>query len=322
MTTTAPNTSDIVVSTAKRRRTAVEAKRGTIFMMDPLDLTVIGIDTRDTDAHPLYDVDPIRHLQTDDHMVKSIEVYGVRQTVDAVKREGKVAVVSGRRRVLHARVANANLKKAGEAPVLVPVRIVDADDSQLLGLLSTENEIRMETTLLGKARLASKMRVAGMETADIAIAFGVAPNTIRTWFTLLEADPKIHKAIEKGVISESAGAQFATLPPEKQVPALEKAIDEAKATGAKKVTHSKARATSNEAAGRAENVGLRSRKQMKRLRDECSGDGDENKEGKTYLAGVRDALSLVLGDLRPECAHGVDLRKIVRKIQKADKSEE
>lgn len=315
------DTSNLTPSAAKRKRTAVDAKRGTIFWMDPNELVIVGIDTKDDESHPLYDVDAVRHMKTDDGMVASIKSDGVRTPVDATKEKGRVLVVAGRRRVLNSRVANAELVKEGSSPHLIPVLVQPGDASELVGRMITENEIRMATSLMDKARKAAKLRVLGKETSEIAVKFNVAPNTVRTWFTLLEADPKIHRAVEKGVIAESAAAQFATLPREKQVEALDKAVEEAKAEG-KKVTHNKARAVSNVAAGREENVGIKSRKTIKALRDLCEGEGDENKEGRTYLDGVKDALTLVLGDKRPKCEHGVSLKKLLNEASKSKKDDE
>lgn len=273
------------------------AKRGNFFWVDPQMPVVIGIDTADGPEHPLYDVTE-RHRKLDPAMVANIKHYGVIQHITVRKEaDGRLVVVAGRRRVLHARAAAAEQADAGEICVQIPCVVEKDSDGQLMGIMASENEHRRDDGSLAKAQKAAKMmRVGGCSEDEAAVAFGVTRATMKTWLRLLEADPKLHKAIDAGRVSESVAAKLAALPRADQAPMLEEVIAEAAAnpSGTGKVTQGAARAKVNAKAGRAENVGINSRKVLKSLRDEYTGAGDGDDE---YAAGVRDALTLVLGDL-------------------------
>lgn len=294
-------------------KSAIDAKRGNFFWMNPHDIVVIGIDTKDGPEHPLYDVTE-RHRNLDPNMVANIRTYGVINAVKVRKEpDGTVVAVAGRRRVLHARVAHTEMKKAGEVPVLVPCIPEKDTDGVMMGIMASENEHRADDSIITKAQKAAKMLRFGNGEAEVAVAFGVDKNTIKGWLRLLEADPKLHKAIDAGKVSESAAAKLAAVPRTEQAAALDEAIEEAKKSGAGKVTQAQARATANRKVGRAENVGINSRKVLKKLREEYTGEGDGD---DAYAAGVRDALNLVLGDAPITGKFGEQLVKNATKFAK------
>lgn len=299
-------------------KSAIEgAKRGNYFWVEPDRLIIIGIDTKDGPEHPLYDVTE-RHLNLDPALVANIKHYGIINPVKFRKETDdrgneRLVVIAGRRRVLHARQAVKEQRKAGEMELAVPCIPEKDGDGVLMGIMASENEHRRDDDILTKAKKAAKMmRTGGLDEDEVAVAFGVAKNTIKNWLRLLEADPKLHKAIDSGKVSESAAAKLAALPRTEQAPALEEAIEEAAKNGGGKVTQQAARAKANAKSGRTENVGINSRKVLKKLRDEYTGEGDGDEE---YAAGVRDALNLVLGDQAVTGKLIKDAKKFAKKFE-------
>jgi len=289
-------------------------RRANLFWTDPKNLRIVGVDEDvsgpDYKDHDLQPKDPTRYKHLDQIMVASMKAHGVKAPVIArkIKNTDLYMVCEGRRRVLHARAADV------EVPFIAEVGdTLDALETTVLG-----NSFRVEDSLLSKAQMAGQLLARGRDVAQVAVLFGVAPNTVRTWKSLLQADPKVQKAVHAGTLSESAAATIAALPGDKQVEALTSALEAAQDDGGK-VTHQRARAAANTAAGREENVGLRSRKQMKRLREMCEGDEGENVRERAFLDGVKAALTVVLGDGRAEKFEGVDLNRLVKKVVKGKK---
>lgn len=295
------------------------AKRGNYFMCEPARLVVIGIDTPDGVDHPLYDVTE-HHRVLDAAMVANIRTYGVIQPITVRKEGDQLIVVAGRRRVLHAREAAKLQKKAGEVQVLVPCLVERDTDDVLMGIMNSENEHRRAgDSIQRKASRAARQLRLGSDEDQVCVTFGIAKNTLRNWMRLLEADRAVLKAVDDGKMSESAAAKIAALPRPKQREAAELVVAEAGKAGKGKVSQQAARAAVNLASGRAENVGLNSRRVLKRVRDEYNGvNPDGNKD---YDAGVLDALNLVLGDQEVKGEIKKIATRIAKKMQRGDGKE-
>ena len=121
---------------------ALNGRRLNAFGMDPMDLTVIGHDTEDGPDHPLYD-ERVK-LPIDDAMVMNIASLGVREPIIVRKNGDAVEVVDGRRRVLHARVANELLAKKGEPLITVPAMLAKGDACLMEQVAISLNEIRVQ----------------------------------------------------------------------------------------------------------------------------------------------------------------------------------
>lgn len=213
---------------------AIDAeKRGTIHWMDPAALTVVGRDTKDGKEHPLYDERAF--LPIDEPMVASIMAIGVRENVHVViEKRGahKVAlVVDGRRRVLHAREANKRLAEQGEELVYVPTTVVRGDEAHVTEVMVALNEIRHEDEPLLKAAKAARMLERVQDLKQVARAFGVTPQAIEQWISLLTLSAPVKRAVRSGVVSPRAAATLVGLPPELQVAKLAKALEKSKQAG-------------------------------------------------------------------------------------------
>src|SRR5210317_1175692 len=111
----------MTTTTAKpKKKQAIDGRRINSFALDPYKLTIVGHDTDDGPEHPLYD-ERIK-LPLEQSMIANFRALGVKNPIRVHKTsDGKLIVVDGRRRVLHAREANRQLAREGEPELEVPV---------------------------------------------------------------------------------------------------------------------------------------------------------------------------------------------------------
>ena len=311
-------------------KSAIDAKRGNIFFLDPFDLVIIGIDTQDGPDHPLYPEGGPKdaRYQVDEPMARNILLHGVIEDIVARKVEidGKdvLVVVAGRRRTINARAARKMQHDNGAAELLVPVKIVKDTDDAVMGIMVSENEHRTGIDMLAKAKQAAKLLRFGRSEEEVATDYGIDKKTLKDWLRLLEAAPPVLKAAQAGELSPgvpfsmSAAAKLAALPRDRQEGALVELREVAKSKPTGKVSQHDARAVANKVAGRAKpdagsasgigggNVGISSRKVWRAMREEMR-EGDE--ASKQYTQGAIDMLTLLLGDEKP----GGDIKKLVKK---------
>lgn len=224
--TTETDTTTTTGGKAKKER-ADQAGRRSYFMFDPDECIVIGHDTKDGPEHPLYD-ERIK-LPLDEGLVRNIQVYGVIEPIIFSRDGEKILVVAGRRRVLHAREAKKRQLKAGEVAVQVPAIPKRGEDVYLFGVSRSENALRTNDGPLTNARNAQRMLDMGSSEAEIAVCFGVKPQTVKDWLTLLGLSTKVKNAVAKNVLSPTAAASLAKLSKEEQ----DTHLDEMLAQGAK-----------------------------------------------------------------------------------------
>jgi ParB family chromosome partitioning protein len=210
---------------------ALPGKRINAFAMDPLDVVIIGLDTKeDGPEHPLWD-ERIR-LPIDEAMVLSVMAYGVKEPI-LVRKDGDVPqVVDGRRRVLHAREANRRLKKAGEPLVMVPTLVERGADEVVEQVSVALNEIRVNDTVTTKAAKAVRMLARNPDMSAASVAFGVSVQTIRNWVKLTELAKPVRSAVDSGKISPSAAVKLHGFSRAEQEEELEKLLSNGKATTA------------------------------------------------------------------------------------------
>lgn len=204
---------------APRRKTALDAKRGNLFLVPPEDLTIIGLDTADGPEHPLYDERVL--LPLDEPLVRNIMCHGVIEPV-IIRKNGDdvVEVIDGRQRVRAARAACKRLEAEGKEPVLVPVVRRVGRDAEHYGVMISANEIRRDDTPLAKARKAGRYLAMGRTEEDAAEQFGVDIVTIKGWLRLLDLAPEVQEAVDLNKLSALAAKQFAGLPRAEQVAML------------------------------------------------------------------------------------------------------
>ncbi|MCL2010632.1 MAG: ParB N-terminal domain-containing protein [Synergistaceae bacterium] len=192
------------------KKTAIDAQRGTIFMVAPENLTLV------TDPnHPLYD--PRVHDVAEDSMVCNVMVYGVLEPILVRKDGDKIEVVAGKHRVKAAIEANRRLTAEGKQPILVPTVIKKGSDADLYGILISENEIRKDDTPMAKSEKARKLQNMGYSVQQIAVTFGVSRQAVDSWLMLQDLAQPIQEAVEKEEISATAAAKLAKFSRQEQV---------------------------------------------------------------------------------------------------------
>lgn len=195
-------------------KTAIEAKRGTIFMLPPERLTLV------TDKnHPLYD--PRVEDPPSESMIANIALYGVLEPVLVRKNGGAIEVVAGRGRTKSALEANRRLTAEGKPPILVPVIIKGGSDADLFGVMISENELRREDSMLVKGEKARKLLNMGYSVQQIGVTFGVSRQAVDSWLAVQELPEQIKNAVADGEISATAAVQLAGLSREEQVKRFE-----------------------------------------------------------------------------------------------------
>lgn len=205
---------------AKRRKQTIDAPRGTVFKVWPEELVIVA----DKDD-PLYD--ERIELPLDERFVHNIMWRGVMQPVAITKDK---RVVYGRQRVRGAIEANKRLKQQGKEPMRIKAEVYrGTNDTDLFGVIVSENEQRRDDGPLAKARKAQRMKQFHATDEEICAAFGVTKQTLRNWEALIDLPKTIQKAVDKHEINASSALQLAKLKPDKQ----KEKFEELKAAGGK-----------------------------------------------------------------------------------------
>lgn len=245
MTTATATVTDI--NTAKKK-TAIDAPRGTHFMIEADDLVIIGLDTKDGPEHPLYDERIL--LPLDENRVPNYAHYGVLKPV-LVKKDGdRLIVVDGRQRVRYARAANKELAKRGDDLIRVPVLVKKGDDDELYGMGRAAN-LHTGDDPISAARQMQRFIDRGHDHTEAARTFGVSPSTVRNMVAMLNLAPEIQAEIQAKNIGTVAAVQLAALPQAEQVATYNEAKTEATANGEKKVSSDKLANKAREKAGKS-----------------------------------------------------------------------
>lgn len=229
----------------KKSKQSLDGTRLNAFGMNPDSITIIGLDTKDGPEHALYD--KRINLPVSEALVLNIMAIGVIEPVIVFKDGDRVLVVAGRQRVRAAREANKRLTAQGAEPIVVPAMAKRGSDGTMLGVMISENELRVEDLLESKLPKLEKYLATGATEEDAAIRFGVTGQTIRNWLALLEAAPAVKKAVQGGLLSATAGAKIASLPRADQSAAVEEATKDGKASVAKaeRITKTKKKNAAN-----------------------------------------------------------------------------
>lgn len=203
------------------------AKRGTIFMMEPEALTIIGLDTKDDANHPLYD--ERINLLLDEGFILNIREHGVLENVIVRKNGDKLEVVAGRQRIRAAREVNARNQKEGMPAIRVPVAVRKTrSEGEALAVLVSENENRRDDDALTRAKKAQRLLNYGYLEEDIATQFGISTQAVKNLLALLDLSPKVQKAIASRKLAYSSALTLKDLPREEQ----DSKVDELIETGA------------------------------------------------------------------------------------------
>ena len=273
------------------------ARRSNLFLVEPETLTIVGLDTDDGPDHPLYD--PRIKLPIDEGLVRNIMTYGVIEPVTVTKNGDRIELVDGRQRVRHARVANERLVAEGKEPMRVPVSPPRrASDHVLFGVMISANENRQEDSPLAKADKLERYLAMGRTEEEAAVAFGVTLQAIKTWQCLSDLSPPVRKAIERGDISASAGAQLAPLPRDEQLPALEQLIGNGETTAREVRARVKSKQT-----GQGGVVAPKTRRVRKLIKALETGDADSL--DVSSIESFKLALQWTVGDIGDDAVEGL-----------------
>lgn len=270
-----------------RRKQSLDAKRLNAFSMDPDKLVIIGVDTDDGPEHPLWDTRAF--LPIEESLVLNIMCYGIIEPVTAVKDGDRAVVVDGRRRVLHAREAKKRQEKAGEVSVMVPLMVKRGSDGRLFGISRSANEHRASDDLLTRAENAQRMIDLGESEETVAVTFGIKPQTVRIWLSLLDLDNTVKIAVKNGELSASAAAKLAKLPRAEQKTTLVELREQGKVTTKKTAARVRAKRTNGES------ITAPGKKVLKKL---IAGEFELEDD---FIAGMRFAI----GDLNPAQVKGL-----------------
>lgn len=195
--------------------------------IDPATLVIVGLDCEE-DGSPLNDERAAWEVA--ESMVKNVMVYGIQLPVIIRYEAGKPYVVDGRQRVKAAREAATRQSGAGEFTAKVPCIEIKADDSRVGGIMVSTNEIRRNDEILGKARKAARLLDLMGDKDEVAMAFGRSTKTIDNWLKLLQADPRVHAAIEEGKISAAVGITLSGKSRQDQIQTLDQLLAPSPAT--------------------------------------------------------------------------------------------
>jgi ParB family chromosome partitioning protein len=278
------------------------------FAVNPNDLVLIGLDTEDTDAHPLFDERVLSPI--DENFVRNVALHGILEPVIVRQNGESLEVVAGRQRVRAAREANIRLAEQGKEPVLVPCMAPKkGSDSDLFGISVSENEIRKDDSPAQKAAKANRLiALLGGEgptsIAQAAIIFGVSQQTVRNWLALSGLASEVQDMVHRGELTATSAIQLAPLSTEEQISAAASLL-----SSEDRPTTERARAARNnqrrDPQERDESFSTRpSIRVLKRVAKGAQADRDANIEG-----GISDdaynMLRFVLGELSPTRIKGL-----------------
>lgn len=190
------------------------AQRATSFLVEPDELTIVGVDTDDGREHPLWD--PRAELPLDEGLVQDIAEIGQLQDVLVRKNGPLIEVVAGRQRVRAIREINKRRAAKGDEPMRVRVTIrkpidrrsVDAD---MMSVKISENENRVDDDYIAKANNAERLLALGKTEAEVARRFGISEQSLRNLLALNELSDGVRAAVQQKKIGFIAAIELRDL---------------------------------------------------------------------------------------------------------------
>lgn len=288
-------------------KSTFDAPRGNVHKFAPSDIKIAGIDFGD-EKHTLHDVTK-RNNQPDEKLAENIARFGLIEPVVVNKDGTSPVVIEGRRRVLAGRLLEQWIKKDDPrahgltGPLLFDCSTKRGDATDLIGMMISANEQRVDQTPMTRARQALKMvEKCGATEEDAAIAFGVTTKAIKGWLKLVDLAAPVQRAVDEGRIAASAALELATLPKDEQGAKLEEIVAETHTNGTKPTGRTvRQKARGDEAAAPGKKDVRKARDAVGYLWNQFEGDGDKLLEL---------VLGWVVGDVPPSRIKG--LTKVLR----------
>lgn len=196
------------VTVKKATKQAIEAPRKSLFMMDPHEIVIIGLDTDDGPGHPRYDVRC--HENFVENIVLGMIEYGVKEPIQVVKVDEHLEAVNGRQRLINLREANRRIVEHGGTPQRIPVMPPEhGSDAKMAALMGITNTHRVEMTPLSLATMAQNAYDRGFVDEEVARNLNVSIPTIKNYISLLSLKPEVQKLIAMNKIAATKGYELA-----------------------------------------------------------------------------------------------------------------
>ncbi len=201
----------------------------------PEEIVIIGIDAVDGKVHKKGEHvlwDERINMPTDDTFVLSLLAEGNKVPVLVNKDGEKWFCVDGRRRVIHARLANKELALRGEPLMKVKVMGEKGDDNALFLTSVTTNEHREEDNILTKAEKAARLIGRGVDKDRVALAFKIKGRALDNYLKLNDLHVDVKEAIRSGKIAPNAALKLVTLKKDDQAKMIAEILAGGDAKGA------------------------------------------------------------------------------------------
>jgi hypothetical protein len=328
--------------TQTKEQTMAE-KRGNSFSFDPItDVAIIGglslppeergdHDTEIDEDHPLHDTfEPLT-----EPFIANVDAYGVIENPVVWRDGGIVLTVAGRKRIRAARVVNRRRAARGEPGIRVTCSIEPrgSTEARLMGIMSSENEARVDKSYLSKMEKIRRQLERGVHIDDVAINFNMTTGKLQSWIDFEEhAVDEVRDAVHSGAMSISAGIevtrgashdeQLATLATLATETAVASDVGDAKPgkPSKKQITTRQARNAAKTAKGKT--VGVPDTRTHRRLlQSMLDMNHPKNVSEKTmaFWAGAESILGLILGEKDHVDERHADMLKEIRKQMNATK---
>lgn len=211
-------------TTASSSKKAFDFKRDSIYVVDPLEICIIGgailpedergpLDTaHKAGQHDLYDSRIEDAL--DPAFVASIDAFGVLEPGLITKDDALdlAVAVDMRQRLRAARKVNVARRASGQVPMKIQVKKVVQKGAALMGVMITANEARKDDSVMVKIAKLKAYVARGVTPEDAAIAFALNPTYVKQLLTFDErASVSVKAAAASGRLSVSAACEIARL---------------------------------------------------------------------------------------------------------------
>jgi hypothetical protein len=201
------------------KKTAIKAKRGTFFELDPDKIKLVA-DKGDV----LCQQDRLDLPLKEDTIANYMEL-GMLVTRIGEKDGPDVRVVAGRRGILYLREANKRRRAAGLPAYLAKVEVRRfLNDGERLHVMYSENKHREGRDEFLEMREIQRHIANKVEGFNPAIALGCSPATVENRLRILDLDSSVQKVVQEGAATITEALSVVKLPRAQQKEALDKKV--------------------------------------------------------------------------------------------------